>query len=179
MQITFDTSNPSDMAVLNRLFPALSPSAPVATPAQPEVAQNAGSAASVHPVSSFAEGSAVSEPGAEQSAPAASVKRGRKPKAEAVAQPAADVPQITHFEPEAAAEAAPEMNDGQQELPLDEQPAEPAKALSVDEVRAALQQFTAAKGVPAGVALLKEFGAGRISELDASNYAAFVARCAA
>jgi len=172
VQITFDTSNPNDMAVLNRLFPALSASAPVATPAQPEVAQNAGSAASVHPVSSFAEGSAVSEPGAEQSAPAPSVKRGRKPKAEAVAQPEPVA------QPEAATEAAPEVAEEQQELPLDEQPAEPAKALSVDEVRAALQQFTAAKGVPAGVALLKEFGAGRISELSFSQFPLFVERCA-
>lgn len=53
----------------------------------------------------------------------------------------------------------------------------PAASFTIDNVRAALQAFTSTKGVPEGVALLKEFGAARISELKAEDYTAFVEKC--
>lgn len=88
-------------------------------------------------------------------------RRGRPPKAkpatteELVATVGPDV------EPEASAPAP-----------------EPA-AFTIDDVRAALQGFTARQGLPAGIGLLKQFGASRISELKAEDYAAFVKGCAA
>jgi hypothetical protein len=48
---------------------------------------------------------------------------------------------------------------------------------TLDDVRTALQAFTASKGVPAGIELLKEFGAARISELKADQFGAFILRC--
>ena len=107
-------------------------------------------------------------------------KRGRKPKAEA------DVAQVTHFEePEAPADPEPvEVKTGQEwqaaavEPQVEAQPEAP-KTITLDDVRGALQAFTAQKGVPAGIELLKKFGAGRISELAQENYAAFVQACAA
>lgn len=150
MQITFtfDTTNPTDLSLLNKITDF----AAKVQEAQPEVANTGSTATGLNSLSP--EGSGVSEPVAEK-APAAPVKRTRKPKEEAA-------PVV---EPEAPAEAP-------------EQEAE-AKTYSLDEVRAALQQFTAKSGVPAGIDLLKSFNAGRISELDAGDYAAFVERCAA
>ena len=55
--------------------------------------------------------------------------------------------------------------------------AESSTVLTLDDVRAALQGFTAANGVPAGIELLKEFGATRISELKAEQFAAFMGKC--
>lgn len=167
MQITFDTSDPKDLQFLSVILQLVAPT----TDAQPEVAINPGSAASGS--ASFTEGSAVTE-GADEastvaesapSAPVEKTKRGRKPKAEA-AQPVVEQ----------------EADEAQQELPLVEptaEPAKPAKPLTIDDVRGALQQFTASNGVPAGVALLKEFEASRISELAEDRYVDFVARCAA
>lgn len=54
----------------------------------------------------------------------------------------------------------------------------PAAASTIDDVRAALQAYTAKHGVPAGIDLLKGFGAARISELKDADYAAFVEKCA-
>ena len=153
MQITFtfDTTNKSDLDLLNKITDF----AAKAQDAQPEVAGNTGSTATG--VSSLSpEGSGVSEPVAEQ-APAAPVKKSRAKKE------AAPVVEL-----EAPAEE-PELELAEPE----------AKTYTLDEVRAALQQFTAKSGVPAGIDLLKSFNAGRISELDADDYAAFVERCAA
>lgn len=55
----------------------------------------------------------------------------------------------------------------------------PAASFTIDDVRATLQSYTAANGVSKGVALLEEFGAKRISELKAEDYAAFVEKCGA
>lgn len=162
MQITFDTANPQDLKLLNRLLDIQN--------AQPEVAQNTGTAASGFFTLST-EGSGVSEPVAEQPAQAAPEKKERKPRAkkgdaaEPVEKPVDTLPAEEPAQEEAApAEAAAES---------------PSEPLTIDSVRAALQQFTAAKGVPAGIELLKKFGAGRISELEEGDYAAFVAECAA
>lgn len=150
MQITFDTQNPNDLKLLNELL-ARFESPKNAANAQPEVA-NTGTAASELPPS--AEGSSVSEPVAAEPAPAAPVKRSRMK------------PQIRE-EAEVVAEAAPEPA-----------PAPESKPVTLDEVRAALQAFTAAHGVPAGIELLKGFEAGRISELKPEQYGAFVKGCA-
>jgi hypothetical protein len=55
----------------------------------------------------------------------------------------------------------------------------PVASFTIDDVRATLQSYTAANGVSKGVALLEEFGAKRISELKAEDYAAFVEKCGA
>ena len=54
--------------------------------------------------------------------------------------------------------------------------------LTIDDLRAALQRFTAAEGMPAGIDLLKGFDCARISELaekDELTKFAFVAKCPA
>lgn len=160
MQITFDTANPHDLNLLNRLL-----NLACTQDAQPAVAQNTGTSASG--VSHLSpEGSGVSEQGAADAAPAApeKPKRGRKPKVE---HPVVETTEQAWEEP------APEPEP---EVPVVQETADPA-TFTIDEVRAALQQFTAAKGVPAGIELLKKFGAGRISELAEGDYASFVAEC--
>ena len=54
--------------------------------------------------------------------------------------------------------------------------AEPA-SLTLDDVRAALNAFVVANGIPAGTALVKEFKGSRVSDLSADSYAAFVQAC--
>lgn len=49
--------------------------------------------------------------------------------------------------------------------------------LTLDDVRAKLQAFTGANGIDAGLALLQEFGAGRVSELKTEHYTAFTSKC--
>ena len=53
---------------------------------------------------------------------------------------------------------------------------EPA-SLTLDDVRAALNAFVVANGLPAGVALIKTFNGNRVSDLPADSYAAFVQAC--
>lgn len=48
---------------------------------------------------------------------------------------------------------------------------------TIDDVRAALQRYTAVHGMPDGIALLKNYGAGRISELGVEQYPLFIAEC--
>lgn len=103
-------------------------------------------------------------PAAPEAAPAPT-KRGRKAKVQ-------DEPEVAPVE----APEAPVVDENQIDLPLEE--AAPAKELTVDDVRGALQAFTTAKGVPAGIELLKKYGAGRISELKSKDYAAFIGECA-
>lgn len=110
-------------------------------------------------------------PSVEAAAPAptpAAKRRGRPPRKEV---------EVVE-EPEAADAAEPEPD--QLGLPeIEPEPEAADKELTLDDVRSALQQFTAVKGITAGVALLRSFNAGRISELAADNYAAFVKECAA
>lgn len=68
--------------------------------------------------------------------------------------------------------------------PAAEAPKQAAPAASapigVDELRAALQRYTAEHGLPAGIPLLNEFGCARISELadkDEATKQAFLAKC--
>lgn len=175
MQITFDTANPHDLNLLNRLL-----NLACIQDAQPAVAQNTGTSASG--VSHLSpEGSGVSEQGAADAAPAApeKPKRGRKPKSEnhVVVKTGEEwigaAKAVEELEAEVAEEAAAAEEP---DVPVVQEAADPA-TFTIDEVRAALQQFTAAKGVPAGIELLKKFGAGRISELAEGDYASFVAEC--
>lgn len=48
-----------------------------------------------------------------------------------------------------------------------------------DEALKALNALNTAKGLPVCMGILKEFGAGKFSELKVDDYGAFVARCAA
>lgn len=167
MQITFDTQDPQDMNILSKLL------AFAQVQAQPAVAQNTGIAASGD-ASSRPEGSDVSN-GVGEVADAADptpafekAKRGRKAKVEVEAP-----------EPEPITSGDEWKMPQPAQAPVAEPaPAPAAPAPTLDQVRAALQQFTAEKGVPAGVELLKKFSAGRISELAEADYAAFVAECA-
>jgi len=157
MQITFDTTNPKDLQILEQLFANLNLPATSAD-AQPEVASNTGSTATGLTLSP--EGSGVDESAAPAVAPVTEKpKRTRKAKEE----------------------TAPVEENVSKETEKVDTSAEPVaasdKPLTLDEVRAALQSFTATKGVPAGIELLKDFGATRISELAAEKYNDFVVKC--
>lgn len=155
-QINLDTSNHADSVTLDALLSSIEriksfkAECEAPAPSQPSPQP---------PVETPAQtaSEAPSEPATDVEA-ATPAKRGRKPKNELKTDPEVEV----QPEPEPVVVAEPEL-----------------RALSIDEVRAALQQYTAAKGVPAGIELLKKFSAGRISELAAEQYAAFVAECAA
>lgn len=159
MQITFDPFIPHEKRLVGTIL-EISSTYPVSDPeyvAKPVVAKNAGSAASFMTSDEGDAGEKTGEVIAANSLSDASPvsetapkKRGRKAKAE--------------VEAEAPAEPADEATDN------DNPP-------SVDDVRAALQDYTVAHGIPAGTALLKEFGAARISELNEGDYHAFVKRC--
>jgi hypothetical protein len=69
------------------------------------------------------------------------------------------------------------IDPNQIELPLPVPEAAPAAPLSLDDVRNALQVLTGKGGVSAGIALLGEFKANRVSELKPEDFAAFIARC--
>lgn len=156
MHITFnfDTSSKQDAVILSKLLDALG-----------EIqAVQAGDAE-------------TQEPAAEPEK-----KRGRKPKAEP-----APVPEVVSGQewkmPEAEPADTPDAPEveavAEPELPLEAAPvAAPAKAYTLDDVRGALHSLTVARGVPAGIELLKQFDAQRISELDAGRYAEFIKACA-
>lgn len=156
ISLNFDTLNPADVKALNfilaNLDGALKTQATPVAEAQPAPAP---------------------APAAEAPAPA---KRGRKAKEEAAAQ-------VEKPAPDAGGSLAPSVPEaGSNAEVSDAVPTAKAasdKELSIDDVRAALQQFTVAHGVPKGIELLKEYGASRISELGAEHYAAFVEACAA
>ena len=104
--------------------------------------------------------------------PAAKGKPGRKPKQEAVV-PAGEPTPGTSASPTDTSEAA-SMSASPSSASAS---AQPSTNLTLDDVRAKLQAFTVAKGVPEGIALLKKFEAARISELPAEKYADFVLAC--
>jgi hypothetical protein len=85
-------------------------------------------------------------------------RRIRRTKAEIEAAKAAEAaPEPT---PQAAPSAATTLP------PATEQP---TVSVSIDDLRAALQGYTSAKGMPAGIELLKKFGCSRVSELAAKD----------
>lgn len=53
----------------------------------------------------------------------------------------------------------------------------PTAEPTIDDVRAALQRFTAANGMDKGIALLKNYGARLIGELSALDWMPFIERC--
>lgn len=184
MQITFDPFNPHERNVVNAVLSKVSAggSAPAAEPA---VAYNTGSVASESLASSeggaggYAGEATAASIGADASpAPeTAPKKRGRKPKSETAPEPEAPEPgAVVHgalqyhgaltgrWESETAPEPEPEATDN--------------NPPTIDDVRGALQEYTVRHGVPAGVALVKEFGAERVGEINPGDYHAFVKRCA-
>lgn len=164
MQITFDTTNPQDLEILLTILPKFASSHPRAD-AQPQVV-NSGSDTSDGFVPQYAEGVAVSE--AAESAPAPVKKRGRiKPEMRGVEPAEIAVEQ----------EETPENEQIQRVEPAPAAVEQSAKEYTIDDVRGALQAFTAKAGIEGGIQLLRNFGAQRISELKASDYAAFVAGC--
>ena len=144
--------------------------------AQPEVAQNTGSSEPVPPFTGDPAGqpagsaqqermesAAPTEPPAEGAAPAVTEqKRGRgRPRKETDQESTAPA-----VEEQAPAEPATES----------------AQPITIDDLRAALQVFTAKNGIEAGMPLLAQYNARRISEMaeqpeDAK--AAFIKECQA
>ncbi|HEX3139921.1 MAG TPA: hypothetical protein VHQ87_07690, partial [Rhizobacter sp.] len=131
--------------------------------AQPAVAENTGNQETVQSHTGPLVGSAP-EVEALPASTSEAVIDDRKPKRKA--KPKEDTPAATPG-PEVASPAA--NTDPVQ-----------AQHLTIDDLRAALQRFTAAHGMPAGIELLKGFECARISELAEKGddvKAAFVAKC--
>ena len=157
MQITFDPFNLADMNLISSL---LSLSVP-AKEAQSEVASNTDTTAT---------GSTPSHP--EGSGVTGAVVAGEIPEAKT-----APAPVKTRAKKEAAVQV-------EKQAPTDAPTADTESsstteaALSLDDVRAALQAFTASNGMPEGIAVLKSFQAVRVSELKPEQYADFIKACA-
>jgi hypothetical protein len=101
---------------------------------------------------------------------AAAPKKTRKSKnaeaEQAQAEPAAVAPaQEATAEPEAVAKEAAPAAEGVQD-----------KSYTVDDVRKALQAYVGRTDFATGTALVKSFGASRITELKPEDYAAFIAK---
>ena len=167
MKITLhtDTLSRTDILVLRALADALS--AVAAIPAQevqpqPAVGDNTGSEVACSHQADLAEGSVelpplaqlpeapspTKEPEIEEPQPR---KRGR-PKLE---QPASPEPVLELPEPPIVLEAE----------------------VTLDDVKNKLKGYVAKNGLAEGIALLKEFGCQRISELDRAQYPQFIERC--
>lgn len=88
-------------------------------------------------------------------------------------------PEMRETEPQA--EPEPQSKPDPEPAPSIEARSKPEQLplieYTIDDVRGALQMYTAEKGVAAGIAVLKSFGAGRISELKAEDYPAFMREC--
>ena len=148
-------------------------------PAQPEVAQNTGSSEPAPPFTGDPAGESAAAEAAptanEAAAPAVTEqKRGRgRPRKEQLAGTAS----------EGAGDAA--LPEGASAKPSEEQaPAEPAtesaRPITIDQLRAALQTFTAKNGIEAGMPLLAKYNARRISEMVEQSEAdknAFIEEC--
>lgn len=172
-EIDLNTDSREQIAMVANLLNNVTNASRRPTATQPQVVENSGSdgqGLDLSPGDTAVV--AASIPGAEPEPKEAAtpvkdaVKRTRRTKAEmeadAAPAPAPEVAEAPKPEPVAA--------------PVETAPSASAEA-TLDDVRAALQAFTAAKGVPAGIELLKEFGAARISELKAENFAAFIGKC--
>lgn len=175
--ITLDTDllNQHDVNILHAVAGFYESHAAANPQPQPEVGDNTGTSSTGIILSPGAAG--VSEPAGSDAAgsapdtnPAAEApaRRGRKPKETAAAPVGESAPAAAEQATSAPAPTA---------APVAAQAAADAKPLTIDDVRAKLQAFTGAKGIDAGLALLGEFKAGRISELKAEDYPAFVAKC--
>ncbi|VWC95623.1 hypothetical protein BLA39750_02201 [Burkholderia lata] len=57
------------------------------------------------------------------------------------------------------------------------EPGKESPSNTIDDVRAALQRYTEKHSMQHGITLLKNYGANRISELDAAQYGLFIAEC--
>ena len=167
MQITFDPFNPHERNVVTAVLSNI-PAGEAVPATEPGMVNNPGSDAP--DFGRVAGGDAGVFPGealvrgvADASSAPETKKRGRKAKV---------------VEPEPAPAPISEESlddsedDGEDNVVGDDNPP------SIDDVRLALQNFATAKGVPAATALLQEFGAARIKELNEGDYHAFVKRCA-
>jgi hypothetical protein len=146
IQLNLDSSNQEDMEYLFNLLSGFGSDKPSTVPDDKTVVETDQRIAVLD--------KPVVEPAPEQP------KRTRRTKAEieaAKAEEAANNPA-----PQPAAQPATTIP------PATEQP---AASISIDDLRAALQGYTSAKGMPAGIELLKKFGCSRISELAAKDEA--------
>lgn len=166
-------TTPNELIAISRALQAMADTDfSRATHSQPAVEQNTGTLDSGHEEVSSEANPPLEVQGVDEGQRAAPtpVKRGRKPKVSD--EPAAPVAEeSTPIEDPAA-------------IPLNSQcraggSTEAAgSSITVDDVRARLQEYAAAHGVEAGLQLLKQFDANRISELAPENFAAFAEACA-
>jgi hypothetical protein len=183
IDIDLNTDSREQIAMVANLLNTVTNAARRPTSTQPQVVDNSGSTGpglDLSPGDSVVAGAEVKAAEAEPNSAPAVVKRTRRTKAEmeadaaelAAKEAAALVEKLASSQTPAASVAAAvgATTDGTA-------PNATAPALTVDDVRAALQKFTGAKGMPAGIDMLKEFGAARISELKAERFGEFIAKC--
>lgn len=169
MKISFDTNDSNDAKILPEILRVLA-----SFPGNPQPAVgNTGSAVAVREQAADSAEASASTP-SEADAP---VKRGRGRPRKEVAPETVEPEQNAVEQEETAPEA--EIPAVEPEISAVEHEEPPAKAYTIDDVRAALQGFTAQHGMASGIDLLKNFGASRVSELKVGDYAAFIAGCGA
>ena len=143
-------------------------------PAQPEVAQNPGSSEPAPPFTGDPAGESAAAEAAptanEAAAPAVTEqKRGRgRPRKEAAQESTA---------PAVEEQAPAEQPQSDAKASADQESAQP---ITIDQLRAALQTFTAKNGIEAGMPLLAKYNARRISEMveqSEADKAAFIKEC--
>ena len=165
--VQFDTANAADVSLFAGLFHGMN--------AQPGVASNPGTTSPVVLTDApfQGDGGVVGAADVVEAAPIVDKpKRTRKPKEDNVqdtVQPEQTAPvSVTEQHPEPQPVEAPVFNES-----------ESAPIYTLDDVRSALQGFTATKSIEDAMALLREFGAARISELKEEDYAAFIEKAKA
>ncbi len=72
--------------------------------------------------------------------------------------------------------AAPSKAEAEEEF--EDPPAPEAKEFTIDNVRAALKEYTEEHGIERGIELLAGYGAARVTELTPGQYGVFVEACA-
>jgi hypothetical protein len=157
IQINLDSSNPGDMEKFFNLLTGFGRD-------RVEITQSEATAAAV--IAESVELAPVVEPAPEQP------KRTRRTKAEIESAKAQEAEAYKAAqEIERAAQTPTQTPATPTATPLPPATEQPSAPVSIDDLRAALQGFTSAKGMPAGIELLKKFGCSRISELAAKDEA--------
>lgn len=179
IDIDLNTDSREQIAMVANLLNTVTNASRRPTSTQPQVVENSGStgpALDLSPGDSAVTGASMTAAEAEPKDAPVVVKRTRRESSNSALgsrlPQQLDLPLVSPAPVEKSKPDAPTAS--KQEEPASGTPQNPA---SLDDVRTALQAFTAGRGVPAGIELLKEFGAARISELKAEQFAAFILKC--
>lgn len=150
---------------------------------QATVGQNGASSQPVISAGEAAGNEAGAEAGAgtpADDAPAASVTRKRRTKVEMEAARAAEAGNADAGSVDTSSTTGSETSSQESAQSANAAPSNTSasdKPLTLDDVRAALQRYTEKTSMQHAIVLLKNYGASRISELNAEQYGLFITEC--